>query len=79
MPINIKSINEKLTKTGKLDHAIIGVYTTESKPIDAVTTASIIKKGNPCLAKALFKMASQKDISAIYIGRMWQKSPALEQ
>ena len=68
MTINIKSINEKLTKTGKLDHRIIAVYTTDSKPTNAVTTASIIGNGNPCLAKTLFKMANKKDNSAIYIG-----------
>jgi hypothetical protein len=67
MEINIKTINEKLTKTGRLDHRIIGIYTADSKPSDAVTPASTIPNGNPCLGKALFKMASQRDVSAIYI------------
>lgn len=68
MTISIKTINERLTKTGRLTHRIIGVYGIDSKPTDAVTTATVIKNGGPCLAKALFKMASQRDVPAIYIG-----------
>jgi len=63
----IKSINETLTKTGRLTHRIIGVYATDAKPAGAVTTAKVITNGGPCLAKALFKMASRRDTPAIYI------------
>ena len=62
-----KPLTKSLTKTGRLDYRTIGVYTSDSKSSNAVTTASIIRNGNSCLAKALFKMASRKDVSAIYI------------
>jgi hypothetical protein len=69
MSSTIKSINEKLTKTGRLTHRIIGVYATDSKPAGAVTTAKVITNGGPCLAKALYKMASQPDVPAIYVSQ----------
>jgi hypothetical protein len=63
----IKSIDDKLTRTGRLTHRIIGVYGTDSKPAGAVTTAAVIRNGGPCLAKALFKMAARRDVPAIYL------------
>lgn len=69
MTVSIKAINERLTKTGQLTYRIIGVYGTESKPVGAVTTATVIRDGGPCLAKALFKMARDRDVPAIYISQ----------
>jgi len=68
MAASIKSINEKLKKTGPLEHRIIGVYAADEKPAGAVTTAKVISSGGPCLAKALFKMASQRGVPPVYIG-----------
>jgi len=64
---SIKSINEKLVKTGRLTYRIIGVYGADAKPASAVTTAKVITRGGPCLAKALFKMAGQKGVRAVYV------------
>lgn len=69
MGVSIKIINETLMKTGPLTYRIIGVYGTDSKPASAVTTATVTRNGSPCLAKALFKMASQQDFPAIYISQ----------
>ena len=69
MSASLKSINEKLGKAGRLTFKIIGAYATETKPADAVTAAKVIKKDIPCLAKALFKMASRQDVHAVYIGQ----------
>jgi hypothetical protein len=68
MVTDIKIINDVLVKTGRLDHRVIGVYAADSRPAGAVTTAKVIRNGGPCLAKALFKMASHRDVPAIYIG-----------
>lgn len=68
MLVSIKSINEKLAKTGRLDHRIIGVYAADAKPDGAVTTARVTQSGSPCLARALFKMAIHNDFPAVYIG-----------
>ena len=68
MSVSVKEINEKLAKTGRLTHRIIGVYATDAKPDGAVTTAKVITTGGPCLARALFKMASQPGVPAVYIG-----------
>ncbi len=68
MSASIKEINERLTKTGRLNHRIIGVYAAAAKPASAVTTAKVTKSGSPCLARALFKMAIHEDFPAVYIG-----------
>lgn len=68
MSISIKTINDNIVKAGRLDYRIIGVYSQDTVPEGAVTAANVITKGNPCVAKALFKMAAHKDVPAIYVG-----------
>jgi hypothetical protein len=67
MNISPTTINEKLTKTGRLEHRIIGVYGLAARPAAAVAPAAVIDEGTPCLAKALFKMASRRDVPAICV------------
>lgn len=66
---SIRLINDTLLKTGRLTHRIIGVYGSDEKPAGAVTTAGVTRSGSPCLAKALYKMASQEDVPAIYVSQ----------
>jgi hypothetical protein len=67
MRISVKEINEKLTKTGPLQRRIIGVYACDVRPAAASPVASVIRNGNPCLAKALFKMSGDRDVPAVCV------------
>jgi hypothetical protein len=68
MAISIKTMNDNIVKAGGLDHRIIGIYSQDTEPAGAVTVAKVVKEGNPCVAKALFTMAANKDVPAIYVG-----------
>lgn len=69
MEVSLKTINDTLVKAGGLEYRIIGVFSQDSAPEAAVTAAKVVTQGNPCVSKALFAMASDKDVPAIYVGQ----------
>lgn len=60
-----REIGRKLVKAFRLETAPLAVYGSEHIPADTVH----LSESNPCFAFTMYRMATAKEISAIYIGK----------